>query len=120
MKGAAPFAICDCDFLDRARRRLAHRRAPDRDAAHDLRQVPARMNLSKRMKTLAIAMTWMAKSEADWHAAALLLPRDALVHHRSRGKTASKIANHFGVSVALCEWRLRMTGVEIQMRRSRG
>jgi hypothetical protein len=60
------------------------------------------------------------EQEADWHAAALLLPRDALVHHRSRGKTTLEIANHFGVSVALCEWRLRMTGVEIQIRRSHG
>jgi hypothetical protein len=30
---------------------------------------------------------------------------------------ASKIAEHYGVSPALCEWRLRMTGVEVQLRR---
>ena len=39
---------------------------------------------------------------------------------RLDGKTASEIASHFGVSVPLRKWRLRMTGVEIQMRRSRG
>jgi Zn-dependent peptidase ImmA (M78 family) len=59
------------------------------------------------------------EQEADWYAAALLVPRDSLLAMKSRGLSTSEIANHFGVSEALCEWRLRMTGVEVQLRRSR-
>jgi Zn-dependent peptidase ImmA (M78 family) len=58
------------------------------------------------------------EDEADWLAGALLLPRDALRHLRGLGQSAEDIARHFGVSKQLCEWRLRMTGVDIQLRRS--
>lgn len=58
------------------------------------------------------------EEEAGWHAAALLLPRDGLVHLRAQRKSAEEIAAHYGVSKSLTEWRLRMTGVDIQMRRS--
>ncbi|MCZ8195633.1 MAG: ImmA/IrrE family metallo-endopeptidase [Aquidulcibacter sp.] len=58
------------------------------------------------------------ENEADWLAAALLLPRDALYFHRSRGKSVQQIADHYGVSKELCNWRLRMTGVDSQLRRS--
>jgi hypothetical protein len=44
----------------------------------------------------------------------------ALAHHRGRGKTAVEIAHLYGVSTSLCEWRLRMTGVNLQIQRSRG
>ena len=56
--------------------------------------------------------------EADWHAAALLLPHDGLVRLRAQRKSADEIATHYGVSKSITEWRLRMTGVDIQMRRS--
>jgi len=57
------------------------------------------------------------EQEADWYAGAMLLPRDALWRHRGRAKSAAEIAKFFGVSPASCEWRLRMTGVDIQIRR---
>jgi Zn-dependent peptidase ImmA (M78 family) len=60
------------------------------------------------------------ESEADWLASALLLPRDALHYFRGRGQTSEQIARHYGVSQQLCEWRLRMTGIEIQIRRAGG
>jgi Zn-dependent peptidase ImmA (M78 family) len=58
------------------------------------------------------------EDEADWLAGALLLPRDALRYLRGLGQSADDIAHHFGVSKQLCEWRLRMTGVDVQLRRS--
>jgi Zn-dependent peptidase ImmA (M78 family) len=58
------------------------------------------------------------EQEADWYAGSFLLPRDGIFRLRSRGKTAAEIAIQFGVSKALCEYRLRMTGVDIQMRRA--
>ena len=47
------------------------------------------------------------------------LPRDALKHYREKGWPPAKIAAHFGVSSQMYEWRIRMTGVEVQMRRAR-
>ena len=52
------------------------------------------------------------ESEADWLGAALLLPEAALLHHRAAGKSSAQIAQMFGVSLDLCNWRCRMTGVE--------
>jgi hypothetical protein len=60
------------------------------------------------------------EQEADWYAGSFLLPRDGIYRLRTRGKTAADIAVQFGVSKALCEYRLRMTGVDIQMRRVSG
>ena len=59
------------------------------------------------------------EQEADWHGAALLLPRDGLLQMRAQKNSAIDIANHYGVSEALCEWRLRMIGIDIQIRRAR-
>jgi len=52
------------------------------------------------------------EEEADWFGAALLLPEAALLHYRGAGLSISEIATLFGVSVDLCTWRCRMTGVE--------
>jgi hypothetical protein len=117
LKEGDVFAIVlnPANALTRQRNDLMH------ELAHiELKHVPARVDFSKSGLLLLSDYSDEQEQEADWHAAALLLPRDALVHHRSRGKTAPEIANHFGISVALCEWRLRMTGVDIQMRRSHG
>ena len=73
-----------------------------------------------RVAAAELLSDYSEEQEADWYGAALLLPRSALVHHRSRGVTAADIADLYGVSGSLCEWRLRMTGVEIQVLRSRG
>ena len=60
------------------------------------------------------------EDEADWLASALLLPRDALHYFRGLGQTSEQIAFYYGVSKQLCEWRLRMTGVDVQIRRAGG
>jgi Zn-dependent peptidase ImmA (M78 family) len=89
------------------------------ELAHiELRHVPSRIEVSNTGLLLLSDYSDEQELEADWHAGALLLPRDALLRLRSRGKTAKDIATHFGVSQSLCEWRLRMTGVEVQMRRA--
>ena len=44
--------------------------------------------------------------------------RDGLVQLRSAGHSAADIASRYGVSEALCAWRLRMTGVDVQIRRA--
>lgn len=59
------------------------------------------------------------EDEADWLAGALLLPRQALVEHRRRGLSVEQIARHHAVSRQMCEWRVRMTGVDLQLRRAK-
>lgn len=98
--------------LTRQRNDLTH------ELAHvDLKHVPTRVDVSKTGLLLLSDYSEEQEQEADWYAGALLLPRVALVHHRSEGRTAAEIAKLYGVSEALCEWRLRMTGVDIQLRR---
>lgn len=89
------------------------------ELAHiELRHTPARVEVSETGLLLLSDYSDEQEQEADWLAAALLLPRDGLVKLRSSRHSATDIANHYGVSEALCEWRLRMTGVDIQMRRA--
>jgi hypothetical protein len=89
------------------------------ELAHiELGHTPARVEVSESGLLLLSDYSDEQEQEAHWLAAALLLPRDGLVQLRSAHHSASEIANRYGVSEALCEWRLRMTGVDIQMRRS--
>ena len=70
----------------------------------------------------AMAMrTFDAKQEdeANWLSWCLLLPRDGLVHAKRMRMTVSQIAEHFGVSEVLVNFRIRMSGVEAQFRRPR-
>lgn len=89
------------------------------ELAHiELRHVPASVQVSGTGLMLLSDYSEDQEQEADWHAAALLLPRDGLVSLRTHRKSVEEIAVHYGVSKSLTEWRLRMTGVDIQMRRS--
>jgi len=83
-----------------------------------LRHTPVNVQLSSTGMLLLSDYSPEQEDEADWLAAAMLLPRDAIVVHRSRGRSATDIAAHFGVSEQLTEWRLRMTGVDLQIRRA--
>lgn len=85
----------------------------------ELKHVAVNVTLSENGLLLLSDYSDEQEQEADWYAAALLVPRDPLFAMRHRGLSTGDIANHFGVSEALCEWRLRMTGVDVQLRRSR-
>jgi len=91
------------------------------EIAHvELRHVPNRVEVSKATGLLLLSdYSDEQELEADWYGGTLLLPRNVLSYYRARRRTASEIAALFGVSEALCEWRLRMTGVEIQLQRVR-
>lgn len=55
------------------------------------------------------------EDEADWQAAALLVPRDGAFAWLRAGGGLSDGAGHFGVSLALFRWRVNMTGVARQL-----
>ncbi len=89
------------------------------ELAHiELRHAAARVEVSDTGLLLLSDYSDEQEQEADWLGAALLLPREGLVKLRSAHKSMSEIATLYGVSEALCEWRLRMTGVDVQMRRA--
>ncbi len=80
--------------------------------------VPTRVDVGPEGILLVSEYSEDDEAEADWLAGALLLPRAALMVCRGRGMTNALIAKTFGVSNQLCEWRLRMTGIDIQLRRA--
>jgi Zn-dependent peptidase ImmA (M78 family) len=99
--------------LTRQRNDLMH------ELAHiELEHNPVRVEVSETGLLLLSDYSDEQEQEADWLAAALLLPREGLVRFRAARLSAVDIANHYGVSSALCEWRLRTTGVDVQMRRA--
>lgn len=89
---------------------------------HELAHITLK-HIAKRVDVSATGLMLLSdypadqEDEADWLAAAVLLPRDALQHYRSQGWTSDQICQEYCVSPQLCAWRLRMTGVEAQLRR---
>lgn len=59
------------------------------------------------------------EEEANWLGGTLLLPRPALMWMRSRRMPDASAIEHFGVSLDMLTWRLRMTGVDYQLGRAR-
>ncbi len=87
------------------------------EIAHvQLRHAPSHVQMTDEGLLLISEYPSDLEEEADWLAGALLLPRSALLLHRGRGAAAFEIAREFGVSDQLCTWRLRMTGVDRQLR----
>jgi hypothetical protein len=111
--GAFAIVINPGHAVTRQRSDLMH------ELAHiELRHSPARVEVSASGLLLLSDYSDEQEQEADWLGAALLLPREGLVRLRSAQKSTTEIATYYGVSEALCEWRLRMTGVDVQMRRT--
>lgn len=100
--------------------------SPERQAStmmHELSHVvlkhnPVRVDVSSAGILLVSEYSADDEDEANWLSGALLLPRDALKHYRGKGWSAPEITAHFGVSQQMYDWRIRMTGVDIQMRRA--
>lgn len=83
-----------------------------------LDHVPTRVDLGPGGIMLVSEYSEDDEAEADWLSGALLLPRDALLQCRIRGMTNAAIAGRYKVSGPLCEWRVRMTGIDAQLRRA--
>jgi Zn-dependent peptidase ImmA (M78 family) len=91
------------------------------ELAHiQLKHVPSRVDISVSGLMLLSDYPDDQEREADWLAGAILLPRDALHCYRRKGWDTAAICEEFGISAQLCEWRIRMTGVDLQLRRRWG
>jgi Zn-dependent peptidase ImmA (M78 family) len=94
------------------------------DIAHELAHVildhdPATVVLSE---TIAVSMRTFdqkQEDEANCLAWALLLPRAALYKARLRKLDAETIANEYGVTETLVQYRIRITAIDQQLRRRR-
>lgn len=84
-----------------------------------LKHKPKRIDISDTGIVLISDYDKQSEDEADWLAGAMLAPRDGLLKHRKFGKTPQQIAEIYGVSQQLVNWRLRMTGIERQLKSSK-
>lgn len=90
------------------------------EVAHiHLAHVPNRVDTTSAGLLLVSDFSKDLEEEADWLAACLLVPREALLACRREGLSAAQICSKYGISRPLCEWRLRMTGVDRQLQNSR-
>lgn len=95
------------------------RRIPN-SVVHELAHIilghsAARVDISEDGHLWLSTYSQEQESEADWLAAALLLPRDGLLPCFARRRDVEAIAARFHVSRELVRWRLNMTGIVRQV-----
>jgi IrrE N-terminal-like domain len=94
------------------------------DIAHELAHVilnhdPATVILSESVALSMRTFDQKQEDEANCLAWALLLPRDALYMARVQRLEPGHIAEEYGVTETLVQYRLRITGIDVQLRRRR-
>lgn len=80
---------------------------------------PGRIDLSPAGHLLLSSFERDQEEEANWLSGTLLVPRAGLKTAFRSTHDSRILANRFGVSVDMLNWRLRMTGVARQARRAR-
>jgi Zn-dependent peptidase ImmA (M78 family) len=94
------------------------------DVTHELAHVilshePATVILSESVDLSMRTFDQKQEGEANCLAWALLLPRDVLFDARKSRLSIDSIATTFGVTETLVQYRLRMTGIDVQLQRRR-
>ena len=79
---------------------------------------PSRIDLSPAGHLLLSSFEREQEEEANWLSGTLLVPRAGLMIAYGSTQDPGILANRFGVSVDMLNWRLRMTGVATQARRA--
>lgn len=91
------------------------------DITHELAHIilghqPATMIMSPDGNLVMRSYDQKQEDEANWLAWAILLPREALLSMKRKKVTVVDIATAFGVTETLVQYRLRITGIESQLR----
>jgi Zn-dependent peptidase ImmA (M78 family) len=94
------------------------------DLMHELAHIvighePARVDITEDGALILNTYNREQEDQANWLAGCLLLPRDALLWIKRQGLEAHEAAKQYGVSLTMLEYRLNVTGVEQQLRRTR-
>lgn len=102
-------------------RKSAGRQASD--IVHELAHLilghdPAKVVFSQDGQLATRTFDQKQEDEANWLAWALLLPREALMSAVRSRMVSAQIAATYGVTETLVNFRLKMTGVKAQLRRS--
>jgi Zn-dependent peptidase ImmA (M78 family) len=84
-----------------------------------LAHTPARMDVSSDGILLLSTYNKAQEEEANWLSGALLLPRDALLHVRKKDIDDQTARRTYGCSQEMLDFRFRVTGVDLQISRSR-
>jgi hypothetical protein len=79
---------------------------------------PARVDVSPDGVLMLNTYNAQQEQEATWLAGALLLPRPALMHIRQSGILPATALKAYGVSRQMFDYRVRTTGVDMQLRRA--
>jgi Zn-dependent peptidase ImmA (M78 family) len=95
------------------------------DITHELAHIilghqPATMIMSSDGSLVMRSYDQKQEDEANWLAWAILLPREALLSMKRKNATVVDIASAFGVTETLVQYRLRITGIESQIRAKAG
>jgi Zn-dependent peptidase ImmA (M78 family) len=95
------------------------------DIAHELSHFilshePAKLVVSPDGRMVMRSYNSKQEEEANWLAWSMLAPREALLYAARQRMPNSEIARIYGVSEALIEYRLKITGVRAVLQRSRG
>jgi IrrE N-terminal-like domain len=94
------------------------------DLAHELAHIilghePSLMYMSVASGLAVRTYNDEQEEEANWLAGCLLLPRAALVEARRKRFSDDMIGAEYGVSAPMLRYRLNITGVNVQSRRTR-
>jgi hypothetical protein len=94
------------------------------DIAHELAHLilehqPAKMVISLDGAMVMRSYNSEQEDEANWLAWCLLLPREALLQAKRTGMSTAEIAEAYGVSESLVDFRLGITGVRAFLARGR-
>lgn len=95
------------------------------DLAHELSHIvlghePARVDVSEDGLLMLHSFDRAQEDEANWLAGCLLLPRAALLEIRKSALAPAAAVRQFGVSVDMLQYRINVTGVNVQMARRQG
>ena len=83
-----------------------------------LKHVPVRVDVSSAGILLVSEYSEDDEDEANWLSGALLFPATLSSTTGRKIGLLRKLLSHFGVSSEMYDWRIRMTGIEMQMRRA--
>ena len=97
-------------------------RSPASDLTHEMAHVlaghtPSRIDVSEDGLLLLNSFDRDQEDEANWLAGCLLLPREALMLIQRSGLSLEVACRRYGVSSAMMNYRLGVTGVNKQLRR---
>jgi Zn-dependent peptidase ImmA (M78 family) len=83
-----------------------------------LAHTPARVDVSSDQILLLSTYDRNQEEEANWLSGAFLLPRDALFNIRRKRLTNESACQLYGCSKDMLTFRLRVTGVDLQLKRA--